>query len=151
MKDYKDIHLTYSQYLSKEECQPFTLFGFECDIGWYDIIKNVFYVIDWEYKHKKQRLNYLIQNKHKFISDAVEKQQEIKNLQQQIEDAPIFVQIKEKFGTLRMYYDGGDEFVRGIVGFAEHYSCFCCEKCGNTGEMITNGGWHQTLCNEHSK
>jgi hypothetical protein len=57
-------------------------------------------------------------------------------------------QIKEKFGTLRFYYSGGDERIAGMVEFAEHMSGGICENCGlmtqHVGQVKT--GWIQTLC-----
>lgn len=58
-------------------------------------------------------------------------------------------QIKEKFGTLRFYYDGGDEYIRGIVTMAEFMSEVVCEKCGNLGSIHNNGRWLKTLCDAH--
>ena len=57
-------------------------------------------------------------------------------------------QIKEKFGTLRFYYQGGDEFVSGAVWLAESLSGNMCEECGAPGKR-TQGGWVRTLCDFH--
>ena len=57
-------------------------------------------------------------------------------------------QIKEKFGTLRFYYDGGDDVIGGMVSMAESMSAFTCEECGDAGEG-RNGGWVRTLCDKH--
>ena len=57
-------------------------------------------------------------------------------------------QVKEKFGTLRFYYTGGDEYISGLVSMAESMSGVTCEECGNPGE--TKGqGWVVTLCETH--
>jgi hypothetical protein len=57
-------------------------------------------------------------------------------------------QVKEKFGTLRFYYQGGDEFIQGVVALAEHMSGKICEECGAPG--ATGGtGWVTTLCETH--
>lgn len=62
----------------------------------------------------------------------------------------VAVQVKEKFGTLRFYYDGGDDFVKGVTYFAESMSSVTCEECGAPGE--TGGtGWIRTLCETHRK
>jgi hypothetical protein len=58
------------------------------------------------------------------------------------------VQVKEKFGTLRFYYDGGDDKIDGMVRMAESMSAVTCEKCGKPGGS-TDGGWIRTLCDEH--
>jgi hypothetical protein len=60
----------------------------------------------------------------------------------------IVAQMKEKFGTLRFYYDGGDEYIRGLVSMAESLSEITCEECGKPGEL-RQGGWLKTLCDEH--
>lgn len=57
-------------------------------------------------------------------------------------------QIKEKFGGLRFYYDGGDEYISGLVSMAEVWAGHSCEECGKPGER-RSGGWVRTLCDEH--
>jgi hypothetical protein len=58
------------------------------------------------------------------------------------------VQVKEKFGGLRFYYDGGDETISGMVRMAEVWADASCEKCGKPG-VRRGGGWIRTLCDEH--
>jgi hypothetical protein len=57
-------------------------------------------------------------------------------------------QIKEKFGGLRFYYQGGDDTIRGMVRMAESWAGHSCETCGAPG---TSGGrgWIKTLCPVH--
>lgn len=57
-------------------------------------------------------------------------------------------QVKEKFGTLRFYYTGGDDAIDGMVRMAESMSACTCEECGKPG-TINNNGWISTLCEEH--
>ena len=60
----------------------------------------------------------------------------------------VAVQVKEKFGTLRFYYDGGDDMIDGMVRMAESMSAVTCETCGAPG--TTGGrGWISTLCETH--
>ena len=59
-------------------------------------------------------------------------------------------QVKEKFGTLRFYYSGGDEYIDGLVAMAESMSAATCEECGKPGRT-NSGGWLRTLCEEHAK
>jgi hypothetical protein len=54
-------------------------------------------------------------------------------------------QVKEKFGTLRFYYTGGDNYIDGMVRMAESMSGVICEGCGNVGER-RDGGWVHTYC-----
>lgn len=56
-----------------------------------------------------------------------------------------FVQIKEKYGTLSVYYDGGDDYIAGIVLMAEYMSSVICEKCGSPGK-IRPSGWLRCEC-----
>lgn len=62
---------------------------------------------------------------------------------------PVVVeQIKEKFGGLRFYYQGGDEQVHGMVWMAEAWASRTCEQCGQPG-LRRAGGWIRTLCDTH--
>jgi len=59
-------------------------------------------------------------------------------------------QVKEKFGTLRFYYSGGDEYISGLVTMAESMTGVTCEECGKPGKQV-GGGWIATLCKEHAE
>jgi len=54
-------------------------------------------------------------------------------------------QVKEKFGTLRFYYSGGDDYISGLVSMAESMTGVTCEECGNPGES-RGGGWIHVYC-----
>lgn len=60
----------------------------------------------------------------------------------------VAVQVKEKFGGLRFYYDGGDRVIQEVVTFAEDLSMVVCEECGAPGER-GGEGWIGTLCPTH--
>lgn len=62
----------------------------------------------------------------------------------------IATQVKEKFGTLRFYYYGGDEYCCGVEALADSMSAVTCEVCGSPGKLLTQG-WHRTLCETHAK
>lgn len=57
-------------------------------------------------------------------------------------------QIKEKFGGLRFYYQGGDDEISGMVRMAEAWADRSCEECGAPGER-RHGSWVRTLCDHH--
>ena len=61
----------------------------------------------------------------------------------------VFSTVKEKYGVLRIYYDGGDDVIRGAVDFAEFLSGTICEECGSTEEVKQTKGYIQTLCKKH--
>jgi hypothetical protein len=58
-------------------------------------------------------------------------------------------QVKEKFGGLRFYYDGGDVYIAGLVLMAEQWAIHTCEECGQRGHNRTDLSWHKTLCDVH--
>ena len=100
--------------------------GFECGDGWYNILNllmsNIQHHIDW--------------NNQNFEKGYTQ----YKQVPQVTLD-----QVKEKFGTLRFYYSGGDDVIDGMVRMAESMSAVTCESCGNPGEQ-TRGGWIKTTC-----
>ena len=56
------------------------------------------------------------------------------------------VQVKEKFGGLRFYLNGADEYIQGMVSLAETMSYSTCESCGVTTDIMHTKGWIKTLC-----
>ena len=58
-----------------------------------------------------------------------------------------FVQIKEKFGGLRIYARSASEDGWYILNEAEDKSYSICEVCGAPGKVRT-GGWIKTLCDD---
>lgn len=65
----------------------------------------------------------------------------------------IFTQVKEKFGNLRVYHDGGDPHCQGLIDGAECMSCRTCENCGTFSDDVgrVTKGWIQGLCTECAK
>lgn len=119
---------------SKSRMESCMCWGIECNNGWYELLSSVCWRI---FQHEKN------------IADRVRIRNENnkENDQSDLEYIPVkFDQIKEKFGGLRIYYSGGDDYVEGIVGMAEEYSYKVCEVCGNSGKP-NKGGWITTLCN----
>jgi hypothetical protein len=90
--------------------------GFECGDGWYDL------------------LNILCIN----IQTHCEYNPDISQV--------VAMQVKEKYGTLRFYAHGGDEYISGVISMAELMSCRICESCGNKGTK-RHGDWVRTRCN----
>lgn len=60
----------------------------------------------------------------------------------------VFAQVKEKFGALRIYYDGGDDYISAMVCMVEDLSHDICENCGQFNEEVgrVEKGWIQSLC-----
>jgi len=65
-------------------------------------------------------------------------------------------QIKEKYGTLRFYWDGrlsreADARVEEAIELAEARSACTCETCGEEGRLYREGGWLMTRCVLHGE
>lgn len=60
-------------------------------------------------------------------------------------DSVYLAQVKEKWGTLRLYFAGGGAYAEGFIHALESISASICEDCGAPGK--TGGtGWIRTLC-----
>jgi len=77
------------------------------------------------------------------VEDAIEKAT-YRDVPEKIRQV-VATQVKEKFGTLRFYYDGGDEYIHGLAAMAEAMSARTCESCGNPARS-SNNGWITTMC-----
>ena len=97
---------------------PNEFWGFECSDGWFNI------------------LNMACRN----IQHHLDWKPDIPQVVAQ--------QVKEKFGGLRFYVQGGDEYTNGIISMAEAMSEVTCEVCGEPGET-RHGGWIKVLCDKH--
>ncbi len=148
-KRYPDIFKNRHSSI-QESCMAW---GFSCGDGWFNILNTACGLIDAHIKNivkkNKDNAEYVrkIENKEE-VYDWVKKSYGEGKLKQV--DVPIFVaeQIKEKFGTLRFYYRGGDDYIDGVVRFAEAMSGKVCEVCGAAGSLGGNG-YISTKCKEH--
>ena len=99
--------------------------GVACGAGWWPIIEslcaNIQSHINWWNKNHE---------KHPVIEQVV------------------VMQIKEKFGGLRFYYEGGDDVIGGMVRMAESWADKTCEICGVPATKKTTG-WIKNVCDEH--
>jgi hypothetical protein len=81
---------------------------------------------------------------HTIIEDACEK------IAKHCEDRGLndfaFMQIKEKFGSLRMYANIEDGYIGEVIDTAESKSGETCERCGDAGTQNSSGYWISTLC-----
>lgn len=82
------------------------------------------------------------------LMDNIQHHIDWKNRESEVVPQVVVTQIKEKFGGLRFYYDGGDDEISGMVRMAEAWADHSCETCGNKGER-RSGGWIRTLCDFH--
>jgi len=122
----------------KETCM---CWGFECGDGWFQILNqlmaNIQHHIDWKERQREVAIRF---NSKAASGEMREVPEEVPQV--------ILDQVKEKFGTLRFYYSGGDDYISGLVSMAESMSGITCETCGKPGTQ-TGGGWIKTACVEH--
>ncbi|MEO7200215.1 MAG: hypothetical protein ABIY56_08375 [Dokdonella sp.] len=63
----------------------------------------------------------------------------------------VIVQIKRKFGGLRIYLRGGSERQHGMVQLANALSQRLCESCGAPASLLIVGRTYRTRCAAHSR
>ena len=123
MEEYDAFEKRMKEKYPKMFSQPYG--GFCVGEGWWPILENlcsnIQSHIDWWNKNHE---------KHPVVEQVV------------------VAQIKEKFGGLRFYYDGGDDQIRGMVRMAESWADHSCEECGAPG-TAGGKGWIKTLCPTH--
>jgi len=133
------LYEKYPQFFVNKDKTPMEspmCFGIEVQNGWYEILSNVCWMIRQHEDNKRWRKKYLEEN-------------DPEKLAAEPEYFPVkFDQIKEKYGGLRLYFTGGDDYVEGLVSMAEAISYYVCEICGNKGEA-NKGGWISVRCEAH--
>lgn len=140
---------------NKEHC--YGLFGIECKDGWFLHLDRMFAdiqsMIDYSetnYENLKRHYNKLPWYK-KLMSLYKKSRYNYLRVKQTPIPQVVAVQIKEKFGTLRFYYMGGDDRITPIVDFYESYTKYICEDCGSTVDVgSTCGGWIRNVCETHA-
>jgi hypothetical protein len=153
IKKYPKI-LSVSNY-NKEHC--YGMFGFECEDGWFLHLDRMFAAIqstidfsETNYENLTQHYNKLPWYKKLWSIYKRSRYHYLRDNQTPIPQVTA-VQIKEKFGTLRFYYIGGDERITSIVDFYESYTQYICEECGSTVDVGSTSGWIRNVCQKHAK
>lgn len=113
--------------------------GFAVGAGWWPIIEALCGQIHSYIEWKNRTRQHYLEKPNPYNEEMPEAVPQV-----------VVAQIKEKFGGLRFYYDGGDDYVRGLVTMAELWADRTCEECSKPG-LRRNGGWIKTLCDEHDK
>ena len=143
--------------------------GFECGDGWFNILNQLMsqiqHHIDWKEKQRAGAIKYnemaaqakagnfdLFEETMKALPNDEYKEKRLAEIvagdfRPVPESIPQVTldQVKEKFGTLRFYYQGGDDYISGMVSLAESMTAVTCENCGNPGSC-RGGGWIHTYC-----
>ena len=102
-------------------------FGFECGDGWFQLIYR--------------------------LSAQIEAEARELGFDPKSQKWPSALQVKEKLGTLKFYCAVGNRnrdgrgmvpSIRSLLMAAEDYSAEICERCGQPGELRTDGYWRVT-------
>jgi len=113
-------------------------FGFECGDGWYQLLDYLCGAI-------QEQIDYVKRYSDKGMTRTAQ---------------VVAAQVKEKFGTLRFYYDGGgwvfedgtfdsnNDQIDGMIAMAEHMSARTCDVCGEEG-TLNEKGWIACRCPKH--
>ena len=93
-------------------------FGWECDFGWYPLIKELF-----------EKIQLLVDANPDYKDFEV-------------------LQVKEKLGELRVYCSCYPEDIDKLIDEYVDKSCITCEICGGNGKIRekAKGHWLKTLC-----
>jgi hypothetical protein len=125
----KKFPLCFGDY-NKSMQETCMCWGCSCGNGWYKIIKEVCEKVEPSIKKWIEE--------HKHDKDF------------NIDWAPKFSQVKEKYGTLRIYFTSYLDGFDVIENEAERKSAEICETCGKKGKL-RGEGWLYTSCWKHSK
>jgi len=109
--------------------------GFECGNGWMPLIDSLCYNIQQHIDSHNEWVEKYGKKKDKLIPQFVA------------------LQVKEKFGSLRIYHQGGDDYCQGLVDMAVSWSWNTCEICGDGGKRLVGHtkGWIGSICVDCSK
>ena len=92
--------------------------GFETGDGWFDLIDRLSKMME-DYNHTEEGK----------------------------ENPCVALQVKEKYGSLRFYHNGGNDEICDAVWKAEEESENICEGCGaQPATLESDMGWYSTMC-----
>lgn len=112
--------------------------GFQHGDGWYNIINNLCRCIQHHIDTTNELRELLLEENPYNVK--------IPDFVPQV----VAEQVKEKFGTLRFYYTGGDEFILGLVTMAQVMTGVTCEECGAPSHT-QGANWFRTVCDIHGE
>lgn len=116
--------LLYADRHGSDPTQTLMGFGFQCEDGWFDIIRPLSATLEALIRGLPEDERHL----HRAFT------------------------VKQTFGLLRFYmkyHSPMTEEMRFVIEMAERLSAFTCEHCGLEGSLRKRGAWVKTLCAEH--
>lgn len=130
-----------------DNTQTAMCWGIGCGNGWYDLIDTVCNeiqeLIDEPLHTIELYQGFIKQNPNGESVGAY--QQLIAQAQEKVIPQVEIVQVKEKWGSLRIYLNHYNPEINSILSFAENMSSKTCEKCGNKGYPASTS-WIMSLC-----
>ena len=142
-QDFEEFAKRYPELMAKSR-QDYIGVG----KGWYSILNVLFGLLSRDVAQAKYQLKYALEHpESKYVKPIAELEA---NLATALDQLPVIQQIKEKFGSLRFYVDGGTNAHHAYISFAESMSYNTCEVCGSRGEA-RNDGWTKVLCEHHHR
>lgn len=130
------LYEKYPELFSNKDKNPMeSCMAWGCEIGngWNDILSSLCWMIKQHEDNKRWQTEWKQKEDPEYKSDYY----------------PVkFDQIKEKYGGLRVYFSGGDDYIEGLVSMAEAISYKICDVCGNKGEA-NKSGWISVRCEAH--
>lgn len=147
----------------KSSMESLMCFGCECSDGWFNILDNLCGYITHLQKNRSYGMALKDENKRDENFDGWFRCPDV-----------VFSQIKEKYGTLRVYWnfkeienyeeikskllkpeqldeyiDRYSNMIENAIDFCEYLSSKTCEVTGRPGKLYTKG-WYVTLCKEEA-
>lgn len=142
----------------KPMTQTAMCWGFACGDGWYALIDTLCHAIMASVRTLRREVEDLRAQLARADSEDPTSDWErmyftperLAEKERQLAEAeaalPVASQVKEKFGGLRFYIDGGTERHHAYISFAEAMSYKICETCGTTTDVYQTTGWVHTTC-----
>lgn len=155
--------IIYRDRYGKSSKETLMCFGFECHDGWFHLIIGLSKRLE-DIAKKQPFSNNKIKN---LIWPVLEKTGNY--LENNLKGPPgiieewfwayydnfvksderlVAVQIKQKFGTARFYFDNTTQKAKDIIKEYENKSSITCEMCGEEGRLRNINGWYVTICDE---
>lgn len=133
-----------------------------CGDGWYPLLDFLCSAIMNSVRRAQHKVTYLKDSlaedqsewtdwqKQNYTPEKLAEAEE--ELKKAIKNTPTVSQIKEKFGGLRFYVNGGTEEHHNMISMVEAMSYRVCEECGSMMNTTTyTMSWHATLCPKHGE
>lgn len=106
----------------------------ECGPGWYPLLDELFIVLE------------------RCIVEGMEDGQWQEHMQEgHAYPWPYALQIKEKFGGLRVHVSQWNAPMRAAIELAKDRADVSCDQCGEPGSLRTLGGYMCTRCDLHAE